>query len=219
MCSGKCTRSTYSPGTRGLLSPCLLWGRCLSVSLLLPPCFYLLQPLLSLCLFGLFSLRSRWHIFVYLALSTKVLSLLRVLQIFSFSFKKTQCRHWKFRSMTLTADLLRLLEAMVSFEDRLLFLSASAPITSCSFQLHGVQLSWIFLGCLRRKRKQRPYFLVTLFCLAVLQRWGVTSWAFSIASCWPRKALEQQEEVFGLCRSPISSLIPKRNNWVYAGRE
>ena len=149
LCSGKCTRSAYSLGTRGLLSPSPLWGRCLSGSLLLPPCFYLLQPLLSLGHCGLFSLTSRWHFFAYLAPSTNVLSLLWVLQIFSLWFSKTQCRRWKFRSMILMADLLRLLEAMVSFKDGLLFLSASMPTTSCGFQLHEVQLSWIFLGCLR----------------------------------------------------------------------
>lgn len=74
--------------------------------------------------------------------------------------------------MILTADLLRLLEAMVSSEDGFLFLSASILTTSCGFQLYGVQLSWLFLGCLRSKRKKRPYFLVTLLCLAVLQRGG-----------------------------------------------
>lgn len=35
--------------------------------------------------------------------------------------------------MILMADLLRLLEAMVSSEDGLLFLSAPTPITSCGF--------------------------------------------------------------------------------------
>lgn len=74
--------------------------------------------------------------------------------------------------MILTADLLRLLEATVSSKDGLLFLSASTPTTSCGFQLHGVQLSRLFSGCLSSRRKKRPYFLVTLLCLAVLQRGG-----------------------------------------------
>lgn len=165
-------RISIQPGTLAPLSPCLLWGWCLFGLLLPPPCFCLLKPLLSPGHYSLYALRSRRHIFVYLALSTSVLSLLWVLQIVSLWFSKTQHRCWKFRSMILTADLLRLLEAMVSSEDGLLFLSASTPTTSCGFQLHGVQLSWLFLGCLRSERKKRPYFLVTLLCLAVLQRGG-----------------------------------------------
>lgn len=181
-----------------------------------PATSLLLPALLSLGHFGLFSLKSRWPIIICLALPANVLSLLCVLQVFSLWFSKTQCRCWKFRSTILMADLLRLLEATVPFQDWLLFLSASTPITSCHLQLRGVKLSRLLLGCLRSKRKQRPYFLVILLCLAVLRRGGHL-WVFSLASCWPRKAPEQQREVFGLRMSPISSL--KRNNWVYARRE
>lgn len=212
LCSGKSTGSAYSWGTWGWLSPSPLWGRCLSGSLLPPPCC---NPPPSLGHFGPFLLRSRWHIFICLALSTNVLSLLGVLQIFSLWFSKTQC--WKFRSMILTADLLSLLEAMVSFEDGLLFLSASTPLTSCGFQLHGVQLSWLFLGYLRSKRKQRPYFLITLLCLAVVQRGG--GHLLDILCCQPL-AKEGTGAAGGSSRASYvtSSLVPKRNNWVYAGR-
>lgn len=181
------------PGDPGLALPPPALGKVPfwftpATSLLLPA-----APPLSLGHFGLFSLRSRWHIFICLALSANVLSLLGILQIFSLSFGKTQCRRWKFRSLILRAESLSLLEAMVSSEDGLLFLSASMPIASCGFQLHGVQPSWLFLGCLRSKRKQRLYFLVTLLCRAVMQRGGVIFWIFSVASRWPRKTLEQQE--------------------------
>lgn len=61
--------------------------------------------------------------------------------------------------------------AMLSSEDGSLLFSAS-PATGCGFQFHGAQGSWLFLGCLRSKRKQRLSFLVTLLCLAVLQNGG-----------------------------------------------
>lgn len=61
--------------------------------------------------------------------------------------------------------------AMLSSEDGSLLFSASLAM-DCGFQFHGAQGSWLFLGCLRSKRKQRLSFLVTLLCLTVLQRVG-----------------------------------------------
>lgn len=150
--SGKCTPPAYSLGTWALLPRCLLRGRGLSGSLLLPPCFHLLQLLLSPGHWGLSSPGSRSRIFIYMALSTHVPSLLWVLQMFSLWFSKTPRRRWKFRSLMLR-DLVALLEATASFEDGLVHLSPSMP--KLWLPAPAGRAVMTYLGCLRSKRKQR----------------------------------------------------------------
>lgn len=108
------------------------------------------------------------------------------------------------------ADLLRLLEDMVSSEDGLLFFSACMPITSYGFQLHRVQLSWLFLGCLRSKRKQRPYFLVTLFCLAVVKRGGSLFGCSLLPAAGQGRHWSSRRKCLGFVCHPYPPLFPRQ---------
>lgn len=165
--SGKQTGVATSPWSQGC-SPQLLLGRFTPV----PPASPSSAPLPPLPLQVTLACPQQEADDKSSAVWLFLLPLLRVLQTFSPWFSRTQWSLWKLRAVILMAELLTLLEAMLSSEDGSLLFSASSPATSCGFQLHRAQGSWLFLGCLRSKRKQRLSFLVTLLCLVILHRVG-----------------------------------------------
>lgn len=141
-----------------------------------------------------------------------------MLQAFSLWLSRTQGSLRKLRAVILMAELLLLLEVMIHLEmDH--FSSVHLPllltVAFSSVGLRGQDVSWVLKGV---GESQDFHSLSLCFAWLSCREWGVTFQVFPIASCWPRKALEKQEEVFGLCLSPTSSLIPRKNHWVLQGK-
>lgn len=97
--------------------------------------------------------------------------------------------------------------------------SLQCIFSCCWLCLPALWGSGLFLGCSGSKRKQRFHSLSLCFAWLSCREWGSPfRCSPSPTSCWPRKVLEKQEEVFGLCLSPTSSLIPKKIHWVLQGK-